>query len=34
MRNLVEKWAMPNYLDFLSFGALDKVKPEAVTVVH
>ena len=32
--NLVEKWAMPNYLDFLSFGALDKVKPEAVTVVH
>ena len=32
--NLVEKGEMPNYLDFLNFGALDKVKPEAVTVVH
>ena len=32
--NLVEKGEMPNYLDVLNFGALDKVKPEAVTVVH
>jgi len=32
--DLVEKGEMPNYLDFLSFGALDKVKPEAVSVVH
>jgi ABC-type nitrate/sulfonate/bicarbonate transport system substrate-binding protein len=32
--NLVEKREMPNYLDFFYFDALDKVKPEAVTVVH
>ena len=32
--NLVDKRAMPNYLDFLSFGALDKVKPETVSIVH
>ena len=32
--DLVEKGEMPNYLDFLSFGALDKVKPEAVSIVH
>ena len=32
--NLVENREMPNYLDFFYFDALDKVKPEAVTVVH
>ena len=31
---LVEKKEMPNYLDFLYFDALDKVKPEAVSIVH
>ncbi len=25
---------MPNYLDFFYFNALDKVKPEAVSIVH
>jgi NitT/TauT family transport system substrate-binding protein len=35
MRNkLVEKREMPNYLDFLYFNALDKVKSEAVSIVH
>lgn len=31
---LVEKKEMPNYLDFFYFNGLDKVKPEAVSVVH
>jgi ABC-type nitrate/sulfonate/bicarbonate transport system substrate-binding protein len=25
---------IPNYLDYLSFGALEKLKPEAVSIVH
>ena len=32
--NLLEKREVPNYLDFFYFDALDKVKPEAVTIVH
>jgi ABC-type nitrate/sulfonate/bicarbonate transport system substrate-binding protein len=32
--NLVGKKQMPNYLDFFYFDALDKVKPEAVSIVH
>jgi len=32
--NLVKSRQMPNYLDFLYFNALDKVKPEAVSVVR
>ena len=32
--NLVEKGEVPNYLDSFYFDALDKVKPEAVTIVH
>jgi NitT/TauT family transport system substrate-binding protein len=31
---LVEKKETPNYLDFFYFKALDKVKPEAVSIVH
>ncbi len=31
---LVEKKEMPNFLDFFYFDALDKVKPEAVSIVH
>ena len=31
---LVEKRVMPNYLDFFYFKALEKVKPEAVSIVH
>ena len=31
---LVEKKEMPNYLDFLYFDAMEKVKPEAVSIVH
>jgi len=31
---LVEKQEMPNYLDFLYFDALEKVKKEAVSIVH
>jgi ABC-type nitrate/sulfonate/bicarbonate transport system substrate-binding protein len=31
---LVEKKEMPNYLDFFYFQALEKVKPEAVSIVH
>jgi ABC-type nitrate/sulfonate/bicarbonate transport system substrate-binding protein len=31
---LVEKRETPNYLEFLYFDALDKVKPEVVSVVH
>jgi ABC-type nitrate/sulfonate/bicarbonate transport system substrate-binding protein len=31
---LIEKREMPNYLDFMYFDALDKVKPEAVSIVH
>jgi ABC-type nitrate/sulfonate/bicarbonate transport system substrate-binding protein len=31
---LVEKQEVPNYLDFFYFGAIDKVKPEAVSIVH
>lgn len=31
---LVAKKEMPNYLDFFSFDALEKVKPEAVSIVH
>ncbi len=31
---LVERREMPNYLDFFYFKALDKVKPEAVSIVH
>jgi ABC-type nitrate/sulfonate/bicarbonate transport system substrate-binding protein len=31
---LVEKTEMPNYLDFFYFQALEKVKPEAVGIVH
>ena len=31
---LVEKKEMPNYLGFFYFEALDKVKPEAVSIVH
>ena len=35
MRNkFLEKGEMPNYLDFVYFNALDKVKPEAVSIVH
>lgn len=32
--NLVEKKEMPNYLDFFYFDALDKVKPQGVSIVH
>ncbi len=32
--NLVQSKEMPNYLDFFYFKALDKVKPEAVSIVH
>lgn len=32
--DLVEKKEIPNYLDFFYFDALDKVKPEAVSIVH
>ena len=32
--NLLEKREMPNYLDSLYLDALDKLKPEAVSVVH
>ena len=32
--NLVEKREVPNYLNFFYFQALDKVKPEGVTIVH
>jgi NitT/TauT family transport system substrate-binding protein len=32
--NLVEGKTMPNYLRFFYFDALDKVKPEAVSIVH
>lgn len=31
---LVEKREMPNYLDFFSFEALEKARPEAVSIVH
>jgi ABC-type nitrate/sulfonate/bicarbonate transport system substrate-binding protein len=31
---LVEKKEVPNYLDFFYFQALEKVKPEAVSIVH
>ncbi|MBI5606444.1 MAG: ABC transporter substrate-binding protein [Deltaproteobacteria bacterium] len=31
---LVEKKEMPNYLDFYYFDALEKVKPEGVSIVH
>ena len=31
---LIDKPAVPNYLDFISFDALTKVKPDAVTIVH
>jgi NitT/TauT family transport system substrate-binding protein len=31
---LVEAKEVPNYLDFFYFNALDKVKPEAVSIVH
>jgi NitT/TauT family transport system substrate-binding protein len=33
-RGLLEKKEMPNYLDFFYFDALDKLSPEAVSVVH
>ncbi|HEY3275549.1 MAG TPA: ABC transporter substrate-binding protein [Syntrophorhabdaceae bacterium] len=32
--NLLEKGEIPNYLDFIYFDALDKVKPQAVSIVH
>lgn len=32
--NLVKKKEMPNYLDFFYFDALEKVKPEGVSIVH
>lgn len=32
--SLVQGKQMPNYLNSLYFGAIDKVKPEAVSVVH
>ena len=32
--NLVKKKEMLNYLDFIYFDALEKVKPEAVSIVH
>ena len=32
--HLVKKKEMPNVLDFFYFNALDKVKPEAVSIVH
>jgi NitT/TauT family transport system substrate-binding protein len=32
--NLVMKKEMPNLLDFFYFNAVDKVKPEAVSIVH
>ena len=32
--NLVGKKTMPNFLDRFYFGGLDKVKPEAVSIVH
>jgi NitT/TauT family transport system substrate-binding protein len=31
---LVEKRETPNYLDFLYFQGLEKIKPEAVSIVH
>jgi NitT/TauT family transport system substrate-binding protein len=33
-KNIVEKKEMPNYLDLLYLDALDKMKPEAVSIVH
>lgn len=33
-KGLVDKSAIPNYLEFLYFDAIDKVKPEAASVVH
>jgi NitT/TauT family transport system substrate-binding protein len=33
-RKLVEKKEMPNYLDFIHFQTLEKVKPEGVNIVH
>jgi NitT/TauT family transport system substrate-binding protein len=32
--DLVEEKEMPNFLDSFHFDALDKVKPEAVSIVH
>ena len=32
--NLIKKGETPNYLDFLFFETLEKVKPEAVSIVH
>jgi ABC-type nitrate/sulfonate/bicarbonate transport system substrate-binding protein len=32
--NLVDKKDMPNYLDFFYFEPLEKVKPDAVSIVH
>jgi len=32
--NLVQSKEVPNYLDFFYFSALDKVKPEAVGIIH
>ena len=31
---LTDKTKIPNYLDYIYFDALEKVKPEAVTIVH
>lgn len=32
--NLTDATEIPNYLDFIYFDALEKVKPEAVTIMH
>lgn len=33
-RKLTKETAVPNYLDYIVFDALDEVKPEAVSIVH
>jgi NitT/TauT family transport system substrate-binding protein len=32
--NLTDKTAVPNYLDFMYFGGLQAVKPEAITAIR
>lgn len=33
-KHLIEKRKMPNFLDYLYFPAMDRVKPQAVSIVH
>ncbi len=32
--NLVKHVTMPNYMDYIYFDALEKIKPEAITIIH